>query len=93
MLLNSTNFALTWKQPEKYFDDYYFNYLVNVVVVSTGQIISQYVASLRATATPWEEIDLSGRVEECLEINFTLSLVGDCRELHTVDFLPICKYQ
>ena len=93
VLLNSTSFALTWTHPDMYFNDHYFNYSVSVVVVSTGHIIRQYVVSLESTATPWEEIDLSGRVEMCLEINFTLSLVGDCRELYTVAFLPICKFQ
>ena len=75
-----------------YFNDKYFNYSVSVVVVSTGRIISQYTVNLESTATPWEEIDLRGRVEECQEINFTLSLVGDCRELYTVAILPICKF-
>ena len=93
VLLNTTSFALTWTHPDMSFNDHYFNYTVSVEVVNTGHIISQYMVSLESTATPWEEIDLRGRVEECQEINFTLSLVGDCRELYTVAFLPICKFQ
>ena len=68
------------------------NYSVSTVVVSTGDVIRQYTISLSPSHTPWEEFDLSGSVHACEEINFTLSLVGDCRVIHTTTVLPACEY-
>jgi hypothetical protein len=91
VLLNSTSFALTWDHPETWFYDDYFNYSVRAVVVSTGEVISDYIISLSSTATPWEEFDFRDSVETCQMINFTLSLVRDCRVLQYVAALPICE--
>ena len=92
MLLNSTSFALTWDHPKSLFYDDYFNYSVGAVVVSTGEVVSQYNIALSSTDTPWETFDFRGSVETCQVINFTLSLEKDCRVLHSTAALSICEF-
>ena len=91
VVLNTTGLALTWEHPENLFNDDHFNYSVSAVVVSTGDVIRQYTISLSTSHTPREEFDFSGSVDACEEIIFTLSLVGDCRVIHTTAALPICE--
>ena len=89
VVLNTTSLALTWEHPENLFSDDHFNYSVSAVVVSTGDVIRQYTT---ISHTPWEEFEFSGSVDACEEINFTLSLVGDCRVIHTTATLPACEF-
>ena len=89
-MLNSTTAALTWEHPQNIFSASHFNYTVTAVVVSTGHIVEEYTVAINSTDTPWQVIELSDEYI-CEEINFTLSLVGDCRVNYTTESVPVCK--
>ena len=89
-MLDSTTAALTWEHPQNIFNESHFNYTVTAVVVSTGYVVEDYTVAIDSTDTPWEVIELSDKYI-CEEINFTVSLVGDCRVNYTNKSVPICK--
>ena len=52
--------------------------------------MENYTVAIDSTDTPWQVIELSDKYI-CEEINFTVSLVGDCRVNYTNKSVPICK--
>lgn len=94
-ILNSSSFGLTWRHPNTstyfYLNDEYFTYSVSAVVADTGTVVAQYEVDISSSDVPLEKIDFGSRVNACMTINFTVSLVRDCRVLHNTAILPRCE--
>jgi len=88
--LNTTSVGLTWQHPENIFNEHYFNYIITATVVSTDHLIENYTVAINCSDSPLQVFDLSG-VDVCEEVNFTVSIVGDCRKKYIVAALHICK--
>ena len=88
--LNTTSVGLTWQHPENIFNEHYFTYIITATVVSTDHLIENYTVSINCNDSPWQVFDLSS-VGVCEEVNFTVSIVGDCRKKYIVAALHICK--
>ena len=93
VLLNNTSFALTWAHPSTgallEVEDEEYTYSVKGDVAATNESVFQYNTNISSSTAPWEVVDVSGR--ECQEIEFSISLERDCRELYTTASLPLCE--
>ena len=92
-LLNTTSVAITWTHPDTsqlmVAEDEQLTYSIRGEVMDTGEPIFNYITSIRSSNTPWEVVDLSD--SQCQEINISVSLLRDCRLLHTTTLLPVCE--
>ena len=90
MPFNTTSVVLVWQHPENIFNELLFNYTITATVVSTGRVIQHYTAEISSGDSPRQLLDLSS-VGVCEAVNFTVSLVEDCREISAISELQICK--
>ena len=87
-MLYSTTAVLTWEHPHNIFDQEYFDYSIDVMDVSRGDVMVDHILMVHSSNNPRQLIDVSG-LDVCGEVNISLSLVGDCRKNSTILPIPI----
>jgi hypothetical protein len=84
-ILENKTGILKWEQPENIFGESNFSY--NITASVAGRVVEQRVVTLEPWQAPLEQFNFT-ETEDCEEVLFTLTQLGDCREQLTTTAIP-----